>query len=227
MMRWAISLFVIFQFVLCGCGYLDQSPKKSEKLDHLRGEFQFTVHQELETVTSLTRFSLTANGTGVSLRGFQFYLDGKLVVPDSTEMNGVFYEMEMPLADFFREHTIELRAGSDSFSVKFAAESFSMEAGFLDADRQKDLEFTVKGVPADESVLVSMVDTSFDNNDLIHKFPVNNGRVVIPAAELLNLSPGPVSAEISYEKKIQATSLGLRRATIVIRQRMSGEFQLQ
>lgn len=227
-MRWTISFFSFFSLLMAGCGQQDQStPERADSLDQLRGEFQFTMNPGLELATGLARFSFSANSTGVGLPGTGLFLNGEQVQPDSTDMNGVFYEMEIPASDFFREHTIELRSEGRSYSAKFTPLPFSLEPGFRDASRRQDLPFGLTGVADGESVMVSMVDTSFDNNDLIRKFPVTNNQLNIPATDLQRLSPGPISAEIMLEKKIPLSGLGLRRAVVVIRQGVMGEFLLE
>lgn len=223
-----IYFFTFFSLLLASCGQLDQPVlEKAERLNQLRGDFQFTMNPGSERATGLVRFSFSANSTGVGLPGASFYLDGKQLTPDSTDMNGVFYELEIPAADFFRQHTIELRTGSETHTDQFTPQPFSMEPGFRDADREQDLPFGLKGVADGESVMVSMVDTSFDNNDLVRKFPVLDNQLNITAADLQNLSPGPISAEIQWEKKIPLSKLGLKRAVVTIRQGVVGEFLLK
>ena len=226
-MKWSISLFVFFGFLLAACTETDEpEDKKAEKLDQLRGEFQFTMNPGAQQATGLARFSLSANTTGVRLPNSKFFFDGKEILPDSTEMNGVFYEISLPAADFYREHTIQLQTADESYSEKFTPVTFALEPGFRDASQEQDLTFGLQGVENDEPVIVSLIDTSFNNNDLVRKIPVKNNRLVIPAADLRELSTGPISAEVTFEQRVKLTRLGLRRAFVVIKQGVSGEFQL-
>jgi hypothetical protein len=227
-MKWSIPAFVVFYFLFVGCSEFDEHPDvKPEKLSQLRGEFQFTIDPALEQATGLGRFSMSANSMGVKLPDARFFFDGKEVLPDSTEMNGVFYEMQLPVADFFREHTIELRTADASSLERFTPVLFVLYPGFRDVSQNESLSFGVQGVPDDEIVIVSLIDTSFTNNDLVKKIPVRNSQLVVDTADLRQLAHGPIAASVVFEKKEALTKLGLRRAFLVIRQGVSGEFLLK
>ncbi len=219
--------FLSLLFLLASCGQTNESPAIGvSRLERMRGDFLFTVSQESDLVHGLIRFSLSANGLGRSLGEAQLLLDETELRADSTEMNGVFYEAELPAEHFFADHSLTIREGNEANTEVFSVPRFSLISELPASLPANDLEFRLEGVEDGESVILMIVDTSFANNDLNRKYTVMGKKLFIPGADLDILSKGPVSMEILFEKKIRTVRLPLKSGTITVRQSERREFIL-
>jgi hypothetical protein len=225
-MRWKFLAGVLFSIFLAGCIQHDTEDAPGT-LENLRGDFQFSISPGTEVASCLIRFRKTQSGAGVSLPAAELLLNGKLLKPDSTEMNGVFYEAQIPVAEFFREQVIQIRQGEKTYTEKFVPTRFVVSSGLPVTTPSKDMVLSVNGVEEGQELLVTLVDTSFDNNDFQRRLEVNDQKIMIPGSALDSLSSGPVSAEVHYELRIPTRKLPLKRGFISLKQMVAGEFLLE
>jgi len=159
------------------------------------------------------------DGEGISIPvPGKVMLDGKILQPDSTRMNGAFYETHLPLAAFKGKHTIAY-TGTDNkvYREEFDFQPVNLLTRLGDSIRRGDLVFEFEGLEPEDHMRILMTDTSFINNGINQVNTITNGRLVIARAELEGLANGPVLVEFirEYEKPVKNGTKSKGRMTLV------------
>lgn len=155
-------------------------------------------------------------------------LDGELMTLDSSKMNGVFYELHKPIAEFKGKHRI-LFTGINKKEYKEEFDFQPVELLTLIADTifRNDLAFEFSGLAKEDYLLVLLTDTTFINDGINRVDMVQNGHLVISESDLETLANGQVQIEFirEYERPVRnGTREGGR---LLITYRLKREFFLK
>ena len=143
--------------------------------------------------------------------------DGEELRPDSSRMNGAWYEINKTLKDFNARH----RVVYTDIDEKQYQEEFNFNVFYLNTELPKqvkrgDLVFEFEGLEPDDYIRVLLTDTSFYGRGIDRLDTVRNGQIIITRQDLENLKSGPVSVEFYREEEkalLQTTRQGGRLST--------------
>ena len=129
-------------------------------------------------------------------------VDGYRIEPDSSKMNGVYYEVNIPLQDFDGPHEIiytdaEEREYKESFEFPLISLKTELPKSLV----RGDLSFELAGLDTLDFVRIIFTDTSFYGRGIDRVDTVRNGLVNISQAALNSLRNGPVYLEFYKEEE--------------------------
>ncbi|MFC0772332.1 hypothetical protein [Terrimonas alba] len=128
-------------------------------------------------------------------------LDGYRMEPDSSKMNGVYYEVNIPVQDFAGPHEIVCTDIEDrKYKERFEFPVISLKTELPKIITRKDLNFELAGLDTLDFVRTIFTDTSFYGRGIDRVDTVRDGLVTISRAALKNLRNGPVYLEFYKEE---------------------------
>lgn len=142
-------------------------------------------------------------------------LDGQPIPADSTEMNGVYYEVSRPVAEFSGTHLIEY-TGKNGKKYK---EEFDFQPMTIDFETGSqvgpgDFQLRLGGLSDIDRVRVILLDTAAFSEGIERVMDATeNGILVIDSLEMAGLRPGPIYLEVARERErsvLQGTKAGGR-----------------
>jgi hypothetical protein len=129
-------------------------------------------------------------------------LDGYRIEPDSSKMNGVYYELNIPLQDFEGPHEIIYTdAKGREYKEGFEFPLISLKTELPKSLVRDDLNFELIGLDTLDFVRIIFTDTSFYGRGIDRVDTVRNGLVRISQAALNSLRKGPVYLEFYKEEE--------------------------
>jgi hypothetical protein len=130
-------------------------------------------------------------------------LDKVPMKPDSANLSGPYYDLRRPLQGFNGRHEIVFSAHGNHFNdIRFEFQTFHAAPDWPLSFKKGKTQLKLENFPKKASVIrLSMVDTSFDSNDFNELITVENGILNITESMLKELTPGPISVEITREQE--------------------------
>lgn len=132
--------------------------------------------------------------------------DGEQVPADSTNMTGIFYELNKPIETFAGNHYISFTAiNGKEYKEAFDFQPFYLLTAVADTLQREELVFELSGLEAKDYVRVLITDTSFANDGINRIDTVQDGHIIITGADLQNLASGPIQLEFirEYERPVK------------------------
>jgi len=127
-------------------------------------------------------------------------LDGEMIAPDTTRSGDIFYELHKPIESFAGKHQIVFTdPQGKEYKDDFSFQPVRLLTVLPDTIHRADLVFEFEGLEKDGFIRVLITDTSFINDGINQLEKAEDGRIVIPAAELTRLANGPVQLEFTRE----------------------------
>lgn len=129
-------------------------------------------------------------------------MDGYPIEPDSSKMNGVYYELNIPLQDFDGPHEIIYTdVKGREFKESFEFPLISLKTELPKSLVRDDLNFELAGLDTLDFVRIIFTDTSFYGRGIDRVDTVRNGLIKISQAALNSLRSGPVYLEFYKEEE--------------------------
>lgn len=192
-------------------------------------DYQIWADEGSDEATVRLQYKLDGEeGRAVALREpGRVLLDSTPFRLDSTKFNGAYYELTKPLAELQGKHTI-LFTDKDGKTHRemFSFTPFALLEELPEEIPQKPFTVVLKNFPAAPTrVRLVLIDTSLTSAGVNEELFVENGKLNISQAMLLNLTKGPVTMEINREEErpIQTGSggkfllnYGLRRQFVLV-----------
>ncbi|HRO70332.1 MAG TPA: hypothetical protein PK951_08130 [Chitinophagaceae bacterium] len=211
---------IIFILIVLGlfasCDSVDKRPKRKAEPGLTFFDYRVRGDEERNVVTITLRFrDYDADGDPFSLVApAKVEFDGLELTPDSSVMNGVYYETSTTVPEFVGDHSIVYTDGEGrTFTEEFSFVQPVLLNELPSKFARQDLVLELGGVDSTQQIQVLMNDTSFYSRGIEIFDTVRNGRIVISQAELGRLRDGPVFLEIYREKNAtlrEATPAGGR-----------------
>ena len=220
-----LSLSLVF--ISC----MDTAPSLGDGPDTDEIYFDYKVWGGEETGYVTTKLQFRhRNRMGTPFRlepPFGVELDGQVLEPDSSAMNGVYYEASYPIEEFIGQHSIVF-TGSDSSLFKeefrFNPISFSKEIGEIVP--RDNLEIFLAGAEDSDRVRIIMMDTAAFSEGVDRTYYVKNGSVTVDSFEISTLKPGPVYLEVHTERERRVKNGTLAGGRISLSYSLKRMFQL-
>lgn len=126
--------------------------------------------------------------------------DGVPMLPDSSKMNGFYYEKRMPLAEFSKHNVQFINEDGKKYLTVIDFPVFKLAQEFPESLKRGELQIGLEGLESRDDLQVLLSDTSFYGRGIDRIFTVKNGRLAIPASYMDRLATGPVSMELIREE---------------------------
>jgi hypothetical protein len=130
-------------------------------------------------------------------------LDHEPLKADSAKLSGPYFDLRKPIVGFDGIHLLQFSAtGTKMIRVPFEFHAFHPSPGWPGSINKGIYQLKLENFPQKPSVIrLSLVDTSFDTNDFNEMVTVEDGKLRITASMLRELTPGPISMEITREEE--------------------------
>ena len=154
-------------------------------------------------------------------------IDEQDIPRDSSKIKGFYYEIAAPIRDFIGEHTITVLADNKQFKETFLFETFSLLTALPDTMARNEYILSFKGVEEGDIIRMLITDTSFINNGIHRIDTIHDGKLIIKAEDLQELSGGPVQLELIKEAERPLKNAGSKGGRLVITYGLRREFILR
>lgn len=204
MVKFKKAAVVIIALALFGCSDEQKEIEGTEEIDPQNIYFDYKVSGEegSEYVTIKLQYR-NGGEMGNSLRLDEpsaVTLDGENIPPDSSRMQGSFYEIAAPLEGFEGRHVISFTdIKGRKFNESFNFQPFRMVNELPAYMVRGDWVFEFEGLEPLDLVQVIVIDTSFTSGDINEQDTVKDGRLIISGDRLASLVDGPVQLEFYKE----------------------------
>lgn len=214
----SLSLFVL------ACKNRDQQLPDENLVDHIYFDYKITGEEGYDNLTILLKFreedKVGEAFTPPVLK--TLLLDGAELVPDSSKMNGTYYEIQRPIGSFAGTHTISFITVNDqeyTEEIRFAPVVLTTEIP-EDLPRE-DLVLNFTGLEDVDRIRIVMTDTSFFNDGINRIDTVFNNQLILTKEDFSQLADGPILLEFirEYERPLNesATAGGRLRINYTLR----------
>ncbi len=186
-----------------GCTGQDQRPGRAIDPDLVFFDYRIWGDEERNLITVTLQFREgNREGDAISLvHPANVVLDDEPLKPDSSKMNGVYYEINKTVREFEGDHVIVYtNAQGKEFRESFYFSIMELKTNIQSPVRRKDLVFELAGLDSSDLVHVIMTDTSFYSRGIDRVDTVSSGLVMISQADLDNIRNGPVFLEFYREE---------------------------
>jgi hypothetical protein len=128
--------------------------------------------------------------------------DSEVLKPDSSKMNGFYYETTRPVQALAGTHSISYTDAKGAKSVQeFEFFPFDLESTIPPVVNRGDLEFVIKGLADNSQLKLMMLDTASFSEGIVRTDTIKGGKLLIMKRDLGLLRNGPVYLELFTEKE--------------------------
>ena len=197
----AVFLWAILLFVSC----TNNETGNSKDVNPEAIYFDYKVwgdEESSDVVVKLQyRFGDRQGSTVLLEHPSQVVFDGEVLTPDSSRMNGFYYEARIPLENFAGKHSIVYSdLNKKQYKEEFDFSILSLKTEIPAVINRKKLVFELDGVDSGKVVRVLLTDTSFYSRGIDKTDTIRNDTITITPGELEDLKNGPVYLEIHQEE---------------------------
>lgn len=168
-------------------------------------DYQVSAEEGQEDATLRLQYKLgDENGEALALeKPAKVLLDGEEIAADSSRMSGTYYELIRPLESLKGRHTIVfVDKEGKKYRQDFSFEPFTLAEELPEKIQKRPFTIRLQNFPPSaETVRLVLTDTSLYSAGVNEDLQVKSGEIRIDDAMLGNLTAGPISLEISYEKE--------------------------
>lgn len=180
------------------------------------------------TVRLQFRFAGPGGTTLVLENPSQVTLDGRVLPVDSSRFNGAYYEADIATDSFAGKHEIIFTgSGGKKYTEQFTYSPFSLAALADSLSGKQDLVLEIIGLEDGEPLHVMMTDTSFRGNGIEQIEKIKQGKIVIPAALLAQLKPGPIYLDLTSDIRRNLRDTTSEGGALLLNYRLKREFWLE
>jgi len=126
--------------------------------------------------------------------------DGETLQPDSSRMNGFYYEAMIPLENFVGKHSIVFTDNNKKqYKEEFDFSPISLKTEMPPVINRKEFMIGLNGLDSGETVRLLLNDTAYYSRGIDRIDTVQNDSIIITPRDMENLKNGPVYLEIYKE----------------------------
>lgn len=198
-----ISIFCLL-IIFGACKSKKQAAPKEDLLRNIYFDYNISADADYDKLTLKLKFLEDDDmGDAIQPEGLQSVkLDNEMLQPDSTKMNGVYYEVQKPINDFAGNHRIEVETvNGQTYTETFKFAPFTLTTALPETIKKEDLPLDFSGLEKKDMIRLVLTDTSFSHNGINRMDSVSDNHYILSKADLQKLSNGPVIMEIAREYK--------------------------
>ncbi len=201
------NIFIILLCIVLIPHYRCLDKDKKERMDissqaAVYFDYKIWVDEESNAATGVLRFRKNGRaGSTILIENLgKVEFDGQIVHPDSSKMNGIYYEIRIPKENWEQKHSIVYtHPDQRQFKEEFTLPVISLITEIPAIVRRKDLLLKMEGIESGKVVRVILTDTAFYSRDIDKTDTIRQGRITLSQPDLENLRNGPVYLEIFME----------------------------
>jgi len=183
--------------------------------------FELGVAEEKSVRHARVRVTLLGNGAQPTYPGSQLTVNGRTLQEKPLSKQGVWYSAEVPLAESY-EFAYTLSGGQSVMAHRQSARAFSAELP-AEVSRSQGLRlpFLLEPPSTDDGFELEFrpEQAMRDPRAIRFKPTVEDGRLIVPSAELARLPPGPASLLVGwYSGTARKGAVSSRHAVLYRRQ---------
>ena len=151
----------------------------------------YSEGESLVNCTAQFRFAGPLGTTLVLNNPSKVQIDAQTIPLDSSSSRGAFYELNKAMANFTGSHSWAFTdITGKTYEEPFVFEPVTLASELPATIKTADLLLKFNGVNDNDSMSVTVIDTTKPDADNEQKYSVSNGTVLLPAALFKNLKPG-------------------------------------
>lgn len=223
-----LPAFVMLIIVFASCLNNGKDKEALWNPDSIFHDYKISGEEGREEVTIVLQHRIGGlEEETIFLQDSKISLDGIELKPDSAKLTGTFYEVQRSAEEFKGKHTIRFTDNRDKeYRVEFTYQPFTLAEEMSEQVAKKPFQIRLKDFPAGPAtVQLVMVDTSFESKDVNEEVIVRDGELAITQKQLSNLSNGPVSLELHYEKEMPLKNFSSTGGRILMTYSLRRQFE--
>ena len=189
--------------VLAAC----QNRQKQRTIDHSSSGLYLDYRiwgEDGGAVTCMLQFRAgNADGPTLLLKDpAQVQIDSAVLAPDSTQYQGIYYELVSDPETFTGRHQIVfVDSAGNHATQEFSFAPLSLAEEPADSAAFQPFTIYLTDTTSLDPVQLVLTDTSFTSRDVNLEVIPSHGTIQVTREMLSNLVPGPINLELSTEKK--------------------------
>ena len=216
--------------ILVSCKSKDKKLPDKNVIDNVYFDYKISAEEGYDNLTVLLKYrDGDKAGEAITSAALQnVKLDDEILVPDSSKLNGVFYEIQKPINAFSGNHNITFSA-TDGKEYKEEINFFPMQltTSIPENIHREDLVLDFVGLENEDYVRIVLTDTSFFNDGINRIDTILNNQLILSKKDLDNLADGPILLEFIREFERPIKNAGEVGGRVRINYTLRRSFNLQ
>jgi hypothetical protein len=195
-------ILALCPLIFLSCNGEDKKAPVAQAASDLYLDYKVAAEETAEYAVVLVHFRKGgAEANAIALEeGSQVSLDGQPLVADSARLAGVYYEAQLPLADFAGPHKIVYTdKQGQNFEQSFQFVPLTI-ADMPPVIEREDLNLDLGQSGQNSRIQVIVTDTSFSTADINEEYKAGKGQIVISKDALKKVANGPLTLELVKEE---------------------------
>lgn len=223
-------LTICLPVILISCKNKDKKLPDKNIADNIYFDYKISAEEGYDNLTVLLKFRDGGN-TGQAFIPAELdkvKLDDEILLPDSSKLDGVFYEIQKPINAFSGKHYITFSTidGKD-FKEEINFSPMSLTTAIPETINREDLVLDFAGLENEDYVRIILTDTSFFNDGINRIDVVLNNQMILSKKDLDNLSDGAILLEFIREFERPIKNAGEAGGRVSINYTLRRSFNLQ
>ena len=223
-------LTICLPVILISCKSKDKKLPDKNIADNIYFDYKISAEEGYDNLTVLLKYR-DGDKTGEAFTPVvldNVKLDDEILVPDSSKLNGVFYEIQKPINAFSGNHNITFSAtDGKEYKEEINFSPISLITAIPENIHREDLVLDFAGLENEDYVRIVLTDTSFFNDGINRIDAVLNNQMILPKKDLDNLADGPILLEFIREFERPIKNAGEVGGRVRINYTLRRSFNLQ
>ncbi|HQZ51280.1 MAG: hypothetical protein KA968_13635 [Chitinophagaceae bacterium] len=212
------------------CGSKDKKVDTTLEIDNIYFDYKISAEEGYDNLTVLLKYrDDDKNGDAFAPEVLKnIKLDEEILVPDSSKMGGVFYEIQKPINTFTGKHYITFFTNEGKeFKEEIVFSPMILTTVIPETIKREDLVLDFTGLENEDHVRIVLTDTSFFNDGVNRIDAVLNNQMILSKKDLESLADGPILLEFIREFERPIKNAGEAGGRVRINYTLRRSFNLQ
>jgi len=212
------------------CGSKDKKVDTTLEIDNIYFDYKISAEEGYDNLTVLLKYrDDDKNGDAFAPEVLKnIKLDEEILVPDSSKMGGVFYEIQKPINTFTGKHYITFFTNEGKeFKEEIVFSPMILTTVIPETIKREDLVLDFTGLENEDHVRIVLTDTSFFNDGVNRIDAVLNNQMILSKKDLESLADGPILLEFIREFEQPIKNAGEAGGRVRINYTLRRSFNLQ
>ena len=212
------------------CGSKDKKVNTTLEIDNIYFDYKISAEEGYDNLTVLLKYrDDDKNGDAFAPEVLKnIKLDEEILVPDSSKMGGVFYEIQKPINTFTGKHYITFFTNEGKeFKEEIVFSPMILTTVIPETIKREDLVLDFTGLENEDHVRIVLTDTSFFNDGVNRIDAVLNNQMILSKKDLESLADGPILLEFIREFERPIKNAGEAGGRVRINYTLRRSFNLQ
>ncbi|MBK8310284.1 MAG: hypothetical protein IPL04_04640 [Chitinophagaceae bacterium] len=200
------------------------------EIDNIYFDYKISAEEGYDNLTVLLKYrDDDKNGDAFAPEVLKnIKLDEEILVPDSSKMGGVFYEIQKPINTFTGKHYITFFTNEGKeFKEEIVFSPMILTTVIPETIKREDLVLDFTGLENEDHVRIVLTDTSFFNDGVNRIDAVLNNQMILSKKDLESLADGPILLEFIREFERPIKNAGEAGGRVRINYTLRRSFNLQ